>query len=134
MIVDSSALVAIATDEPECDRFMRRILAADRAAMSAASYVETSIVLDGRRDPVLSRQFDELIERLDIHIEPVTTTQAVIARRAYRDFGRGSGHPAGLNFGDALSYALAKERREPLLFKGNDFIHTDIVAADAVGM
>jgi ribonuclease VapC len=64
-----------------------------------------------------------------IHIEPVTASQAMIARAAYRDYGRGSGHPSKLNLGDCLSYALAKEKREPLLYKGNDFVHTDIEAA-----
>jgi ribonuclease VapC len=69
---------------------------------------------------------DELVERFDIRIEPVTAEQAKIARQAYRDFGKGSGHPAGLNFGDCFSYALAREKREPLLWKGNDFGHTDV--------
>lgn len=97
--------------------------------MSAASYLETAIVLDSRRDVVLSRRLDELLVDLAIRIEPVTAAQAMVAREAYRDFGKGSGHPAGLNFGDCLTYGLAKDRREPLLFKGNDFVHTDIESA-----
>lgn len=129
MIVDSSALIAILGHETERYPFIDAIEAASRAAASAASYVETSIVVDGRRDAVLSRSLDDLLTELSIRIEPVTAAQARIARQAYRDFGRGSGHPARLNFGDCLSYALAKDLREPLLYKGNDFVHTDIEPA-----
>ena len=74
----------------------------------------------------MSSEFDELIERFKIVIEPVTATQAKIARQAYRDFGKGSGHRAGLNFGDCFTYALAREKREPVLWKGDDFGHTDL--------
>ena len=81
------------------------------------------------RDPVASRQFDELIGVARIAIASVTEQQARIARDAYRDFGKGSGHPAGLNFGDCFAYALAKDTGEPLLFKGRDFTHTDVVPA-----
>jgi ribonuclease VapC len=77
----------------------------------------------------LSREFDELIERFKIVIEPVTAEQAKIARQAYRDFGKGSGSPASLNFGDCFTYALARDKREPLLYKGDDFGHTDLRAA-----
>jgi ribonuclease VapC len=75
---------------------------------------------------VLSREFDELIERFNIVIEPVTVAQAKIAREAYRDYGKGSGHPANLNFGDCFTYALAREKREPVLWKGDDFTHTEL--------
>lgn len=129
MIVETSALVAMALNEPECELFTSAIEAADVRSMSAASYVEAGVVLDSRRNAALSRQLDGLLIDLDIRIEPVTEAQAMIARAAYRDFGRGSGHPAKLNLGDCLSYALAKEKREPLLYKGNDFVHTDIQAA-----
>lgn len=125
MIVDSSAIVAIAMGEPEARAFVQSIAFAPRRRMSAATYVETGVVLDGRGDPVLSRDVDRLLAELDITIEPVTERQARIARDAYRDFGRGSGHPARLNFGDCFSYALAKDAGEPLLFKGDHFIHTD---------
>jgi ribonuclease VapC len=97
--------------------------------MSAASYLETSIVLDSRRDPIMSTGLDELIEDVGIVIEQVTAEQAKIARQAYRDFGKGSGHPANLNFGDCFTYALAREKREPLLYKGDDFGHTDLRSA-----
>ena len=94
--------------------------------MSAASYYESSIVIDKYRDPVLSAKLDELIEDANITIEPVTEEQAQIARLAYRDYGKGSGHAAGLNFGDCFSYALARAKREAILFKGDDFVHTDL--------
>jgi ribonuclease VapC len=97
--------------------------------MSAANFVETALVIDGSRDPIASRRFDELVKEARIAIEPVTEAQARIAREAYRDFGKGSGHPAKLNFGDCFAYALAKTSGEPLLFKGDDFIHTDIIPA-----
>ena len=97
--------------------------------MSAVSYLELSIVLDSGRDPNLSRAIDELIERFNILIEPVTPGQARIAREAYRDYGRLSGHPAKLNFSDCFSYALARARREPILFTGDGFSHTDLLPA-----
>jgi ribonuclease VapC len=99
---------------------------ASRVRLSTASYLETSIVLDKERNPVLSAGLEELIAEVDILIEPVTPEQAHIARAAYRDYGKGSGHPANLNFGDCFSYALARAKREPILFKGDDFIHTDL--------
>ena len=94
--------------------------------MSAASLLEASIVVDASGDPVASRKLDELIARVAMIIEPVTPEQAALGRAAYRDFGRGSGHPAKLNMGDCFAYALAKDKAEPLLFKGNDFVHTDV--------
>jgi ribonuclease VapC len=121
VIVDSSALVAIIKVEPEALAFAECMGAADKISMSAAAYLETGIVVDGERDPILSAQMDELIAELEIEIAPVTASQAKIARQAYRDFGKGSGHPARLNFGDCFAYALAAESGEPLLFKGNDF-------------
>jgi ribonuclease VapC len=86
-------------------------------------------VIESTRDPIASRRFDELVDVAGIIIEPVTERQAHLARAAYRDFGKGSGHPAQLNFGDCFAYALAKEMGEPLLFKGNDFSKTDITLA-----
>src|SRR6266705_7223744 len=97
--------------------------------ISAVSYVEAAAVIDGSKDPIASRRFDELIEEAQVAIEPVTEAQALIASQAYRDFGKTSGHPAKLNFGDCFSYALAKAKGEPLLFKGDDFVHTDIIPA-----
>lgn len=126
MIVDSSALVALLRGEPRRAEVTDALLAADSVSMSAAAYVETGIVIDRRGGPVVSRRFDELVGALRIGIADVTQTQARIARAAYRDFGKGSGHPAGLNFGDCFSYALAIERAEPLLYVGDDFGHTDV--------
>ena len=94
--------------------------------MSAAGYLEASIVVDRLPAPHYSRIFDNLLSDLGIITEPVTATQARIARDAFRRFGKGSGHPARLNFGDCFAYALAKDFDEPLLFIGNDFVHTDV--------
>jgi ribonuclease VapC len=128
VIVDTSALIAILRDESEARLFAEAIAAA-ACRMSAASFLEAAAVIDAARDPVASRRFDELLATARIAIEPVTEAQARIAREAYRDFGKGSGHRAQLNFGDCFTYALAKESGEPLLFKGDDFHHTDIAVA-----
>ena len=129
MIVDSSALVAVLRLEPDARRIIEALFRAPVAVMSAGSYVEVGIVVDRSRDPRASRQFDLLIREARIEVVPVTVEQALIAREAYRDFGKGRGHRAGLNFGDCFSYALAKERNEPLLYKGDDFAHTDVRSA-----
>jgi ribonuclease VapC len=129
MILDTSALIAILRDEPEAKICALAIEKAANRRLSAANFVETALVIDGSRDPVASRRFDDLVKEAQIIIEPVTEVQARIAREAYRDFGRASGHPAKLNFGDCFAYALARATSEPLLFKGDDFIHTDIVPA-----
>src|SRR5215211_8383921 len=94
--------------------------------MSAATFFEAAIVIDSQLDPILSRNLDEFIAQAEIEIKPVSVEQARIARAAYRDFGKKSGHPAKLNFGDCFAYALSTAMREPLLYKGNDFVHTDI--------
>ena len=126
MIVDSSALLAILRDEPEAAACAQRIEEATSRRISAANFLETAIVIDGSRDPIASRRFDDLVREAHLAVEAVTEVQAKIAREAYRDFGKGSGHPAQLNFGDCLAYALAKTAGEPLLYKGDDFRHTDI--------
>jgi ribonuclease VapC len=127
VIVDTSALIAILRDESEARVFAEAIAVA-ACRMSAANFLAAAAVIDAARDPVASRRFDELLATAQIATEPVTEAQARIAREAYRDFGKGSGHPAQLNFGDCFAYALAKESGEPLLFKGDDFHHTDIAA------
>jgi ribonuclease VapC len=132
VIVDTSALVAILTREPEADAFTEAIARADAPMLSAATYVETAVVIDARRNPVLSRAFDRFIEENQLSVESVTPAQAKIAREAYRDFGRGSGHAAQLNFGDCFAYALARDKNLPLLFKGDDFRRTDVDAAVGV--
>lgn len=126
MIIDTSALIAILRDEPEARFCAMAIESAAQRRVSAANFLEAAVVIDGSRDPVASRRFDELVREARLSVEPVTEAQARIARDAYRDFGKGSGHPAQLNFGDCFAYALAKATGEPLLFKGNDFTHTDI--------
>ena len=128
MIVDSSALLAIIKQEPEASA-MAELLQSAVSRISAANYFESAIVIDARRNYDLSIEFDHLIEDAKLVIEPVTPEQARIARQAYRYYGRGSGHPANLNFGDCFAYALARDKREPLLYKGDDFVHTDIRAA-----
>jgi ribonuclease VapC len=129
VIVDTSALIAILRDESEAPAMAKAIEEATSRQISAANWLEAAAVIDGSRDPVASRQFDQLIDVARIMVAPVTERQARIARAAYRDFGKGSGHPAGLNFGDCFAYALAKDTGEPLLFKGRDFVHTDVVPA-----
>ena len=129
MIIDTSALVAILRDEPEAKDCALAIERNPTRRVSAANFVETALVIDGSRDPIASRRFDDLVKEARIVVEPVSEAQARIAREAYRDFGKGSGHPAKLNFGDCFAYALAKTTGEPLLFKGDDFIHTDIIPA-----
>ena len=129
MVIDSSALLAILFDELEAIPFLERIATAAVCRLSAASFVELGIVL--RRDPTGRRRqaFDEMLSAFSIRIESVTEDQARLAVDAYGRFGKGTGHPAGLNFGDCFSYALAKAVGEPLLFKGDDFARTDIEAA-----
>ena len=129
MIVDSSAFVAVIKGESDGYRLSQIMDETDSVCISAASYLEASIVIDGLRSPAQSARLDDLIEEMEMVIEPVTVEQARLARQAYRDYGKGSGHPANLNFGDCFSYALARVKREPILFKGDDFGHTDLRAA-----
>ena len=129
MIVDSSALIAILKLESDAREILECLAFAAGPEMSAGSYLEACIVADRSRDPRASREFDLLLRELGIDVVPVTERQATIAREAYRDFGRGSGHPAGLNFGDCFAYALAKDRNDTLLYKGDDFSHTDVRSA-----
>lgn len=126
MIVDTSAIVAILRGEPDARAFFDALVAAPVSRVSAGTMLEASIVVDNGRDPLVSRALDDLIGGIDVVIEPVTADHVTIGRAAYRDFGRGSGHPAGLNLGDCFAYALARATGEPLLFKGDDFGHTDI--------
>ena len=129
MIIDTSAIIAILRAEDEASEMAHAIERARDRRISAANYLEAAVVIDGSRDPIASRRFDELVEAAELRIESVTGKQAQIAREAYRDFGKGSGHKAGLNFGDCFAYALAKVTGEPLLYKGDDFTHTDISPA-----
>jgi ribonuclease VapC len=129
MIVDTSAVIAILRGEPQAEQLADTVLAAGGASMSAASYVEAAAVVDRVGDPVLSRRLDELLEVLHIELAPFDAAQAGAARAAYADFGKGSGHPAGLSFGDCLAYGLAKATGQPLLYVGDDFAQTDLRSA-----
>ena len=127
MIIDTSALLAILFDEPDGPVLLRLVVEAPTRLMSAANAVEAWIVADRHANPAKARALDELIETVGIDIEPVTVSQARIAREAYKNYGKGN-HPAGLNYGDCFAYALAKATGQPLLFKGEDFTQTDIQA------
>ena len=128
MIVDTSAVLAILFREPDAERFARAITTAPSRRMSAATLLESSIVLESRSGPASGYELDAFLQEAGIALEPVTPEQAQAARRAWRRFGKGN-HPAGLNFGDCFAYALAEATREPLLFKGGDFELTDIEVA-----
>ena len=129
MILDSSVVIALLRQEPEALRFSRAIESSQPCRISAASYLEAAIIIDRSDDAIASRRFEEFFRLSRTVVEVVTARQAEIARQAYRDFGKGR-HKAGLNFGDCFAYALAKDLDEPLLFKGTDFKHTDIEAAE----
>jgi len=126
VILDSSALIAVWNGEPEAAAFSIVIDEASVCRISAGTLLEAMIVVDRNSDPIGGRKLDELLSRIAVIIEPVTEEQARIGRDAYRDFGKGSRHPAQLNYGDCFAYALAKTSGEPLLFKGDDFTHTDV--------
>jgi ribonuclease VapC len=129
VIADTSAIIAILKGEDDAALYAQAIATAEARRLSAASYLECGIVLDSQRDPIISRALDEFILEAEFEVQPVTERQARLARLAYADFGKSSGHPAGLNFGDCLSYALAVDLREPLLWKGDDFGHTGVQSA-----
>lgn len=126
MIIDSSAVIAMVRREPEADDFVE-LVGGEQAPVriSAANYLEAAIVVDRDPNVLARRRFDALVDD-HLTIEAVSVDQVEVARAAYRDFGRGSGHPAQLNFGDCFAYALATTSREALLFKGDDFGHTDV--------
>ena len=129
MIVDSSAILAILRAEPDAAVFADAIERASVRRVSAVNYVESAAVIDRSGSPVASRKFDDFCREAALRVEAVDLEQARIAREAYRDFGKGSGHPAQLDFGDCFAYALAKLRSEPILFKGQDFKRTDLTSA-----
>ncbi len=129
MVIDTSSLVCILLDEPEAERHARRLTETDSVKlMTAATWLETRLVMSARRGEVGRDSLDELLELVAIEVVPVDAELARIAYQAWLDYGKGR-HSAGLNFGDCFSYALAKRRREPLLFKGEDFSKTDVASA-----
>ncbi len=128
MIIDTSAIVALLLGEPPAGD-ITRLLAEGPSRMSAATLVELYAVAASRLSVVQHRRLERLLTEADVQIVPFTADQARVAGQALRDFGRGSGHPARLNLGDAYSYALAATTGEPLLFVGEDFRHTDLTSA-----
>lgn len=129
MIVDSSALIAILAGEPDAEELNDVLSGAVRPALSVANYLEAAIVLDRHPARRAGEKLDRYLVTGQVELADVTESQARIARAAYRNFGRGTGHPAGLNFGDCFAYALAIDRDESLLYKGNDFKRTDVRSA-----
>jgi ribonuclease VapC len=126
VIVDTSALIAILFQEPDAQVFADVLESTERAKISAATLFEAFSVADRARDRTVGRRLDSICRESGLSVVPLDEAQARIAREAYRDYGKGSGHRAGLNFGDCFAYALAKERDLPLLFKGRDFTQTDL--------
>ena len=128
VVVDSSSMMAIFFQEPDASVYLSAVLNDTVRLISAATLVEASIVAMRRRTPDPTVAIDLLVARLGLTVVPVDHEQALLAREGFRRFGKGR-HRAGLNFGDCFSYALSRQTGEPLLFKGNDFIHTDVAAA-----
>jgi ribonuclease VapC len=129
MVIDTSALVAMLGDEPEAERFEAAVAADHVRLMSTASYLESAIVIESRFGEPGGRELDLWIHRAAVDLVAVHPEQAEAARVAYRKYGKGR-HRAGLNYGDCFSYALARISGQPLLFKGDDFPHTDIAVVD----
>lgn len=128
MVIDTSAMVAIAMNEPEAPEFERKIAEDPVRLVSVATLLEITMVIETRFGEAGAAEIDLWLHKAGVESVSVDPEQIDVARRAWRKFGKGR-HPAGLNFGDCFSYALAATRGEPLLFKGNDFSQTDIVAA-----
>ena len=129
MVVDTSALIAILKAEPEAAAFLAKLATATVCRLSAANFVEAGLIAN--RDPTGSHRevLEDLLREFDIRIEPVSERQARLALDAFRRYGKGTGHPAGLNYGDCFAYALAADTGEVLLFKGDDFPCTDLSSA-----
>jgi ribonuclease VapC len=128
VIVDSSAVLAIVLREPDQERFVDAIVDAGLCRISVSNWLEATMVVDRRGSPEAVNRLEDFMREAGIDVMPVSVSQGEIARRAWRTYGRGV-HPARLNYGDCFAYALAKETREPLLFKGNDFARTDVEPA-----
>jgi ribonuclease VapC len=128
IVLDTSAIIAILREEPEADAFLAAIVDAERCFLSAVGHFEASIVMIGRGAAAAADGLDALVARRGVEIVPFDRELSDRSRAAFVRFGKGR-HPAGLNFGDCVSYALAQSRGLPLLFKGDDFVKTDVVAA-----
>lgn len=131
IVVDTSALIAIVFDEPERAAFIDIIQRSDRVLISTPTAVETRLMVHGRRGQPAVVLLDDLLRQPPFELVAPGEAEALAAYSAFVAFGKGSGHPAALNYGDLFSYALAKVRNLPLLFKGNDFAQTDIDPAAA---
>lgn len=129
MVVDTSALVAILKAEPEAATVLAKLAAATGCRLSAANVVEAGLIAN--RDPTGAHReaLEDPLREFDIRSEPVSERQARLALDAFRRYGKGTGHPAGLNYGDCLAYAPAADTGEPLLFKGDDVLRTDLAPA-----
>ncbi len=128
MVLDTSAIIAILFDEADALAFARAIEAEPVRRISAATLLETAIVVEARHGLAGAEKLDQFLSAARLQVAPVTEEQSAIARLAFRDYGKGR-HPAALNYGDCFSYALAQSASEPLLFKGNDFAQTDVKKA-----
>ena len=128
VVIDTSAIVGILRDEPDAAALIKRAISFERRVMAAPTWLEAAIVCESK-NPSGRALFDRLVKQLRMEVQPFTVAQAAIARKAYRKFGKGRGSKAQLSFGDCFSYALAKHLGAPLLFKGNDFGHTDVMPA-----
>ncbi|MFN0142218.1 MAG: type II toxin-antitoxin system VapC family toxin [Mycobacterium sp.] len=133
MVIETSALVAMLTNEPEAERFEAAVEADPVRMMSTASYLEAAIVVEQRFGEPGGRELDLWLHRAGVDLVSVDAEQADVARSAYRRFGKGRNR-AGLNYGDCFAYALAKVSGEPLLCKGDDFARTDIGGVDATSL
>ncbi len=130
MVIDISAVVAILRQESGAEDLLRRLTGAGSRRISAASLLEAAIVLEAKSGERGGEQLDLFLARAQIEVEPVTAEHVRIARKAWRRYGKGSGHAAALNFGDCFSYALAQSLGEELLYKGADFAETDVARAE----
>ena len=129
MVLDTSAIIATINNEPDSSRYRAAMLGAESLLMSSIAVLETRIVLFARLGPDAADAFDQLLEQAGIVVVPFDDETARVAFDAFRRFGKGQGHPAQLNIVDCAVYALAKSRSQPLLFKGDDFVRTDILPA-----
>jgi len=129
MVLDTSAVIAILRAEPEAEEFLALLAGAPICRLSAASFVEAGLVIRQDQTGAYRQALEALLDEFSIRIEPVSEHQARLALDAHGRFGKGTGHPAALNYGDCFSYALARDADEPLLFKGGDFSHTDVIPA-----
>ena len=125
MVVDSSVLIAVLLLEPDAEQLLNQLIDADELYLSAVSLVETAMVIEYKKGKLGADKLDELLAELTPTVVEFNQQQAVLARMAWREYGKGR-HPAKLNFGDCCSYALAKHLNQSFLFKGNDFSQTDI--------